>query len=63
MNKISAAKQVFRTINEELDRATTGDETSRRLIIQKLKTINEELSDVVVELMKKTMVYEQGRGI
>jgi|Laugrespbdmm15sd_2_1035082.scaffolds.fasta_scaffold02411_13 hypothetical protein len=63
MNKISAAKQVFRTINEELDRATTGDETSRRLIIQKLKTINEELSDVVVELMKKTMVYEQGRSI
>jgi len=46
-----------------LDRATTGDETSRRLIIQKLKTINEELSDVVVELMKKTMVYEQGRSI
>lgn len=63
MNKISAAKQVFRTINEELDRATTGDETSRRLIIQKLKTINEELSDVVVELMKKTMIYEQRRSV
>jgi hypothetical protein len=63
MNKISAAKQVFRTINEELDRATTGDEASRRLVIQKLKTINEELSDVVVELMKKTMIYEQRRGI
>lgn len=63
MNKISAAKKVFHTINEELDKVLLGEESSRRLVVQKLKLINEELSDAVIDLMKKNVTYEQERNI
>lgn len=63
MNKISAAKKVFHTINEELDKVLLGEESSRRLVVQKLKLINEELSDAVIDLLKKNVTYEQERNI
>ena len=63
MNKISAAKKVFHTINEELDKVLLGEESSRRLVVQKLKLINEELSDAVIDLLKITVTYEQERSI
>ncbi len=63
MNKISAAKKVFHTINEELDKVLLGEESSRRLVVQKLKLINEELSDAVIDLLKKNVTYEQERSI
>jgi hypothetical protein len=63
MNKISAAKKVFHTINEELDKVLLGEEGSRRIVVQKLKLINEELSDAVIDLMKKNATYEQERNI
>ncbi len=63
MSKISAAKKVFHTINEELDKVLLGEESSRRLVVQKLKMINEELSDAVIDLMKKNITYEQERNI
>lgn len=63
MNKISAAKKVFHTINEELDKVLLGEESSRRLVVQKLKLINEELSDAVIDLLKKNLTYEQERSI
>lgn len=63
MNKISAAKKVFHTINEELDKVLLGEESSRRIVVQKLKMINEELSDAVIDLMKKNATYEQERNI
>lgn len=62
MNKISAAKKVFHTINEELDKVLLGEESSRRIVVQKLKMINEELSDAVIDLMKKNATYEQERN-
>ena len=63
MNKISAAKKVFHTINEELDKVLLGEEGSRRIVVQKLKLINEELSDAVIDLMKKNATYEQERNL
>lgn len=62
MNKISAAKKVFHTINEELDKVLLGEESSRRIVVQKLKLINEELSDAVIDLMKKNATHEQERN-
>ena len=63
MSKISAAKKVFHTINEELDKVLLGEEGSRRIVVQKLKLINEELSDAVIDLMKKNATYEQERNL
>jgi hypothetical protein len=46
-----------------LDKVLLGEESSRRLVVQKLKLINEELSDAVIDLLKKNVTYEQERSI
>lgn len=57
MNKISSAKKVFVKIDQEIDAALEGSRELKQLTLLKLKTINEEMSDLVVDLLKKN--YER----
>lgn len=63
-NKISATKQIFRIIDQDLDRLTTCDDMDLPMIVYRLKSINEELCDQVIGLVKsneahKSKPYEQ----
>lgn len=51
MGRLESAKKVFFAINQELDKIERN-----ALVVHKLRTINEELSDAVIQLIKK---YEQ----
>jgi hypothetical protein len=59
MNRIVTAKRLFRTIQDEIDKALQGDMELRTLTLLKLRSINEELSDAFIELVKRD--YEQPR--
>jgi hypothetical protein len=51
MGRLESAKKVFFAINQELYKIERN-----ALIVHKLRTINEELADAVIQLIKK---YEQ----
>lgn len=51
-DKISDTKKVFQIINHDLDRLNTAKQCEKEKIYQKLKLMNEELSDSVIELVK-----------
>jgi len=51
MGRLESAKKVFFAINQELDKIERN-----ALVVHKLRTINEELADAVIQLIKK---YEQ----
>lgn len=51
-DKITETKKVFQIINHDLDRLNSARHGDRDKIYQKLKLINEELSDAVIELVK-----------
>jgi len=51
MGRLESAMKVFFAINQELDKIERN-----ALVVNKLRTINEELADAVIELIKK---YEQ----
>ena len=57
--RVSNAKQIFRIINDDLDKATRCPDTERHSVIQKLKSINEELCDFVVAMVKKDESLKQ----
>lgn len=50
--KISNTKQIFRIINQDLDRVSVCGDIDRPLLLHRLKTINEELCDQVVALVR-----------
>lgn len=59
--RVSNTKQIFRIINDDLDKATRCPDTERYSVIQKLKSINEELCDFVVAMVKKDESLKQIR--
>jgi len=60
MNRIATAKKVFMIINEQLERAYNAPIEQKQSILLNLKTINEELSETIVEKLKKLETYERG---
>lgn len=51
--KIANTKEVFRIIDADLDKVVSAEELDRLAIVHKLRAINEELSDMVLTLVKK----------
>lgn len=51
-NKISNTKQIFRIIDQDLDKVSVCGDIDRPVLLHRLKTINEELCDQVVALVK-----------
>lgn len=51
-DKITETKKVFQIINHDLDRLNSAKQGDREKIYQKLKLMNEELSDAVIDLVK-----------
>lgn len=51
--RVSNAKQIFRIINEDLDKITLCKDSDKLTLILKLKSINEELGEFVVAMVKK----------
>lgn len=63
--KIANTKEVFRIIDSDLDRVVHAEQLDRLAIVHKLRAINEELSDMVLTLVKKNeslkiMHHEKG---
>lgn len=52
--KISAAKKLFRMIDQALDDMVTMDESSRRITANILRSTNEEIEEQVIKLIKKS---------
>lgn len=52
MSKVSEVRQVFRAINDGLIKIETAPTPEAMLVLQSLKTINEEMCDQVVDLLK-----------
>lgn len=52
MSKVSEIKAVFRAINDGLIKIETSPEPEAMRALQSLKTINEEMCDHVVDLLK-----------
>lgn len=52
MNKITEVRTLFRHINDGLIRLESMDVPDRRITIESLRRINEEMCDFVVELVK-----------
>lgn len=65
MSKVSEIKHVFRAINDGLIKVETSPGPEAMRVIQSLKTINEEMCDQVVDLMKSyeriKMKYNESR--
>lgn len=51
--KIANTKEVFRIIDADLDKVVHAEQLDRLALVQKLRAINEELSDMVLTLVKK----------
>lgn len=51
-NKISNTKQIFRIIDQDLDKVSVCSDVDRPVLLHRLKTINEELCDQVVSLVR-----------
>lgn len=51
--KLSNTKEVFRVIDQDLDKVVRCEDVDRLAIVHRLRAINEELSDVVLTLVKK----------
>lgn len=68
MSKVSEIKAVFRAINDGLIKIETSPEPEAIRVIQSLKTINEEMCDHVVDLIRsyerlKLKYNESSRGL
>lgn len=57
MSKISEVKTLFRHINDGLIKLDTMETQDRRITIESLRRINEEMCDLVVELVKLKEKY------
>lgn len=58
MNKIAEVKTLFRHINDGLIRLDSMPVQERKVTIESLRRINEEMCDYVVELVKlKEKIY------
>lgn len=51
-DKLKKAKQVFRHINKNLETLVTSNDYEKRVLVRDLKTINEEICEQVIELIK-----------
>lgn len=51
--KLSNTRMIFRIINDELEHFSTCRPMDVMPLVHKLKTINEELCDLVVDMMKE----------
>ena len=51
--KIANTKEVFRISDADLDKVVHAEQLDRLALVQKLRAINEELSDMVLTLVKK----------
>jgi hypothetical protein len=63
--KIASAKEVFRVIDQDLGKIPEAGEIDKLAIVQRLRVINEELSDMVLTLVKnnealKIRINEKG---
>lgn len=52
MSKVSDVKTLFRHINDGLIRLDSMEVQDRRITIESLRRINEEMCDLVIELVK-----------
>lgn len=52
-NKLTNTRLIFRIINDELDQFAKPISGSRNAQVHKLKTINEELCDLVIDIVKE----------
>lgn len=52
-NKLTNTRLIFRIINEELDHFKSCTPNGRHTLVHKLKTINEELCDLVIDIVKE----------
>lgn len=59
MSRIANAKKVFMIINEQLERAYNAPVEQKQSILLNLKAINEELSESIIEKLKKLEYYER----
>lgn len=59
MSRITTARKVFLIINEQLERAYNAPVEQKQLILLNLKEINEELSEVIVDKLKRLESYER----
>jgi hypothetical protein len=59
--KVTSTKQIFRIINDDLDKASICGDIDRPVILHRLKTINEELCDQVVTLVKRLETLKEER--
>lgn len=52
-NKLTNTRLIFRIINEELDHFKSCTPAGKVTQVHKLKTINEELCDLVIDIVKE----------
>lgn len=53
MDRISAARKAFSMIDKEIELALGGGEPQKNQALMKLKTVNEEMCDIFIELIQK----------
>ena len=58
MNKIAELKEVYRQISKLLKKAPTMKPSELKRTIAQLETINEEMCEMSLKLLSKTLVYE-----
>lgn len=51
--KLTNTRLIFRIINDELDQFTKAGVSNKNAQVHKLKTINEELCDLVIDIVKE----------
>lgn len=61
MDRISAARKAFSLINKEIEMALEGGQPQKNQALIKLKTVNEELCDIFIELIQQN--YEITRKL